>query len=200
MDVEGVICNNVDEEEEEDDDDDEEEEEEEIGELTLTILGLVLMTDSKGNEIAEMSAAVVSTGTMKVSSTSKSGSKPMGTSGTEGPKMSVTWEIEDPMSKVWFTHLTWSWPCMQWWGMSWSVSAPSLPSLPLVPVISLTPLDGEEESDCDGWLPSSADPVSPPLVAGPWSAGLHRRWPHSSWLWSVTASPASDPNSAPVKT
>ena len=91
MDVEGVICNNVDEEEEEDDDDDEEEEEEEeIGELTLTILGLVLMTDSKGNEIAEMSAAVVSTGTMKVSSTSKSGSKPMGTSGTEGPKMSVT--------------------------------------------------------------------------------------------------------------
>ena len=94
MDVEGVICNNVDEEEdddeEEEDDDDDEEEEEEMGEPTLTILGLVLMMDSKGNEIAEMSAAVVSTGTVKVSSTSKSGSKPMGTSGTEGPKMSVT--------------------------------------------------------------------------------------------------------------
>ena len=69
MDVVGVICSKVEEEEEEDEDDDDEEEEV-IGELTLTILGLVLMIDSKGNEIAEMSAAVVSTGTEKVSSTS----------------------------------------------------------------------------------------------------------------------------------
>ena len=71
-DVVGVICSNVEEEDgdEEEEEDDEEEEEEAMGELTLTILGLLLMIDSKGNEIAEMSAAVVSTGTENVSSTS----------------------------------------------------------------------------------------------------------------------------------
>ena len=67
-DVVGSISIDEDEEDEEDEDEDEEEEEEEDdGELIVIMFGLLL---NIGKDIAEMSAAVVSTGTLKVSSTS----------------------------------------------------------------------------------------------------------------------------------
>ena len=98
MDVVGVIWREEEEEDEEDeedeDEDEDEEDEDEMGELTLTMLGLLPRMDSSGREMAEMSAAVVSTGTENVSSTSYSegskGSKPIGISGTWAPKMSET--------------------------------------------------------------------------------------------------------------
>ena len=65
MDVVGSIS--IDEDEEEEDDEVEDEEEEEDGEFTVIMFGLLLKI---GKDIAEMSAAVVSTGTLKVSSTS----------------------------------------------------------------------------------------------------------------------------------
>ena len=70
IDVVGSISIDEDEEDEEDEDeeeDEEEEEEEEDGELIVIMFGLLLKI---GKDIAEISAAVVSTGTLKVSSTS----------------------------------------------------------------------------------------------------------------------------------
>ena len=68
-DVVGSISIDEDEEDEEDEDEDEEEEEEEEddGELIVIMFGLLL---NIGKDIAEISAAVVSTGTENVSSTS----------------------------------------------------------------------------------------------------------------------------------
>ena len=67
-DVVGSISIDEDEEDEEDEDEDEEEEEEEDdGELIVIMFGLLL---NIGKDIAEISAAVVSTGTENVSSTS----------------------------------------------------------------------------------------------------------------------------------
>ena len=68
--VVGSISIDEDEDEAEDDEEDDEEEddeEEEDGELTVMMFGLLL---NIGKDIAEISAAVVSTGTEKVSSTS----------------------------------------------------------------------------------------------------------------------------------
>ena len=66
IDVEGSISIDED-EEDEDEDDEEEDDEEEVGEFTVIMFGLLLKI---GKDIAEISAAVVSTGTLKVSSTS----------------------------------------------------------------------------------------------------------------------------------
>ena len=55
------------EEEEEDDEEEEDEDEEEVGEFIVIMFGLLLKI---GKDIAEISAAVVSTGTLKASSTS----------------------------------------------------------------------------------------------------------------------------------
>ena len=66
-DVVGSISIDEDEEDEEDEDEDEEEEEEDDGELIVIMFGLLL---NIGKDIAEISAAVVSTGTENVSSTS----------------------------------------------------------------------------------------------------------------------------------
>ena len=67
IDVEGSISIDEDEEDEDEDDEEEEEDEEEVGEFTVIMFGLLLKI---GKDIAEISAAVVSTGTLKVSSTS----------------------------------------------------------------------------------------------------------------------------------
>ena len=70
IDVVGSISideDDEDEEEELDEEEDEDEEEEEEGEFTVIMFGLLLKI---GKDIAEISAAVVSTGTLKASSTS----------------------------------------------------------------------------------------------------------------------------------
>ena len=67
IDVEGSISIDEDEEDEDEDDEEEEEDEEEVGEFTVIMFGLLLKI---GKDMAEISAAVVSTGTLKVSSTS----------------------------------------------------------------------------------------------------------------------------------
>ena len=59
------------------------------------------MEESRGRDIAEISAAVVSTGTMEnwSSISSKVGFTPIGISNSES-MLSLIWEIDDPMSKV----------------------------------------------------------------------------------------------------
>ena len=68
IDVAGSISIDEDEDDEEEElDEEEDEDEEEEGEFTVIMFGLLLKI---GKDIAEISAAVVSTGTLKASSTS----------------------------------------------------------------------------------------------------------------------------------
>ena len=66
-------------------------------------LGLVSIEieESRGKDIAEISAAVVSTGTIEnwSSMSSKVGLTPIGISKSRS-RLSLIWEIDDPMSKV----------------------------------------------------------------------------------------------------
>lgn len=84
--------------EEEDDDEDEED----AGEFTIDICGIEGTTDIEdeiGKEIAEISDAVVSTGTANMSTSSSMGwLVPIGTSGCEPPNKSVTRVREDDKS------------------------------------------------------------------------------------------------------
>ena len=89
---------------EEEEDEDELDDDEDVWELTM-ILGLGLNIDieeSSGKEIAEMSAAVVSTGTIEnwSSISSKVGFTPIGMSKNSVSRLSLIWEMDDPMSKV----------------------------------------------------------------------------------------------------
>ena len=89
---------------EEEEDEDELDDDEDVWELTM-ILGLGLSIDieeSSGKEIEEMSAAVVSTGTIEnwSSHSSKVAIAPIGMSKNSVSRLSLIWEIDDPMSKV----------------------------------------------------------------------------------------------------
>ena len=96
MDVDELL-ESVDEEELEDELVELEEEDEEL--TLLTTLGFEMNIESSGREIAEMSAAVVSTGTENGSSamSSEPGFTPKGIS---SPGISLIKDIEDPMSKL----------------------------------------------------------------------------------------------------
>lgn len=79
-------------------DDEEDEEDEEL--TLLTTLGLEMKIESRGRDIAEISAAVVSTGTEKGSSAISSSVPGLTPKGISSPGMSLIKDIEDPMSKL----------------------------------------------------------------------------------------------------
>ena len=82
-------------------DDEEDVEDEEDEELTLlTTLGLEMKIESRGRDIAEISAAVVSTGTEKGSSAISSSVPGLTPKGISSPGMLLIKDIEDPMSKL----------------------------------------------------------------------------------------------------